>query len=147
MNGGLKNYKYFARLDFWKWNQIIKLHPDDVERTAFEADGGLFEFLFLPEGLPNTVATFERAMKAWIDSQQLSDVHIVQDQVIVGGYTYDHYRENGRKLENALAKEGINPYPRWAGRMGPGTNPEKFSAKIVFNSHKYLILLGQFSFV
>ena len=81
---GLKNYKYFARIDFRKWHRIIQLHPDDVERTTFEADNGLYEFLFLPEGLPNTVATFERAMKAWLDSQQLSDVHIVRDQVRFG---------------------------------------------------------------
>ena len=47
--------------------------------------------MLLPEGLPNTVATFERAMKSWIESHELMDVHIVRDQVIVGGYSFDHY--------------------------------------------------------
>jgi len=105
---GLKNYKYFARINFRDWHHIIQLHPDDIDKTAFEADQKLYEFSFLPEGLPNVVGTFERAMKFWINARQLKDVHTFRDEAIVGGYSYDHYKEIGKKLEKALAKEGIN---------------------------------------
>ena len=33
----LKNYKFFARLNFQEWYHLVKLHPEDIEFTAFQA--------------------------------------------------------------------------------------------------------------
>ena len=41
--------------DYWQ----IKVHPDSQEKTAFTTHQGLYEFLVMPFGLRNTLATFQ----------------------------------------------------------------------------------------
>jgi hypothetical protein len=41
----------------------VDLHPDDKEKTAFSMGQGLWQFTFMPFGLCNAPATFERFME------------------------------------------------------------------------------------
>ncbi|CAM9721378.1 unnamed protein product, partial [Heterosigma akashiwo] len=44
--------KVFTGVDMWKGYWQVPLHEDDVEKTAFNTPFGLYEWLFMPMGLP-----------------------------------------------------------------------------------------------
>lgn len=58
----LSGNKWFSKLDanaaYWQ----IKIHPDDMKKTAFITKYGLFEFMRMGFGLGNDPATFARAI-------------------------------------------------------------------------------------
>jgi Reverse transcriptase (RNA-dependent DNA polymerase) len=54
--------RFFTKLDVqWGYNNI-RIHPDDVEKTAFKTPLGLFESLVMTFGLCNAPATFQTFM-------------------------------------------------------------------------------------
>lgn len=58
----LSGKKVFSTLDFMSGYWQIKMDPDSIEKTAFATEFGLHEFIVLPFGLCNAVATFQRFM-------------------------------------------------------------------------------------
>lgn len=58
----LSGMKYFTSLDLAQAYHQVRLHPDDVPKTAFCTPDGLFEFKVLCFGLTNAPATFQRVI-------------------------------------------------------------------------------------
>lgn len=55
---------YFSEIDMKTGFHQIRVHPDDVEKTAFTTKYGQFEYLVIAMGLYNAPATFHSSMNS-----------------------------------------------------------------------------------
>ena len=100
--------KYFSKIDLQQGYHQIRLHPDNVKKTAFQTKFGSFHFLVMPFGLCNAPATFQRTMNLLLHDHENTQVFI--DDITVFSSTleehYQHLDKRFKKLrdENVYAK-------------------------------------------
>lgn len=54
--------KFFTKLNMGSGYHQVLMHQDDVKKMTFHTHQGLFEFLVIPFGLTNALATFQALM-------------------------------------------------------------------------------------
>ena len=90
----ISSYKYYSCLDLRSAYHCVPLHRRDKIYTAFEANGGLYQFTRLAYGLTNGVACFQRIIDNFIVQNKLKKTHAYLDDVTIGGDTMEEHDEN-----------------------------------------------------
>ena len=62
LSSNLAGMKFFSKLDLVKGYHQVLVSPEDVPKTAIITPFGLFEYLRMPFGFPNSGNTFQRLL-------------------------------------------------------------------------------------
>ena len=82
---------YFSTLDLTSGYNQVPVAEEDIPKTAFVTKYGLFECPYMPFGLSNAPATFQRVMELALQGLQWATCLIYIDDVIVfGGSEGEH---------------------------------------------------------
>ena len=77
------------------------MHENDRPLTAFEADGGLWQFTRLPFGVQNGGSCFQRAMNEFIAKENIPDTFAYFDNLYVCGHDEEEHDKNLEMFQKA----------------------------------------------
>ena len=104
----IAKYKIYSTIDLRSAYYQIPLSENDSPYTAFEADGGLWEFTRMPFGVTNGSACFQRKMDKFVTKY---DTFPFIDNVTICGNSQEEHDENLNKFNIAAEKEGLTLSP------------------------------------
>ena len=103
----LQGAKYFSKIDLRCGYWQIKMHPEDVEKTAFRSRYGSFEWLVLPMGLTNAPATFMHLMHQIFRPFLDKFVVVFLDDVLIYSRTLAEHRKHVRQVLDLLRQHKL----------------------------------------
>ena len=103
----IAQYSVFSTIDLKSAYHQIPIRDSDKIYTAFQANGGLYQFTRIPFGVTNGVACFQRVMNRCIEEESLDGTFAYLDNVFICGHDQQSHDENLSKFKQAAAKLNI----------------------------------------
>ncbi|CAI7779207.1 unnamed protein product [Closterium sp. NIES-54] len=100
----------FSTLDLRQGFNQIRIRKEDVRKTAFHGADGLYEWLFMPFGLRNASAIFQRVMDSVLRGLECAACYI--DDVVIFSRTEDEHVRDVEQTLKALAAAGLTCHPK-----------------------------------
>ena len=103
----LRGARFFTKIDLRSGYHQIRVHPQDVHKTAFRTRYGHFEFLVLPFGLTNAPATFMHLMHSIFREYLDSFIIIFLDDILVYSRGLEEHVTHVRKTLEVLREHQL----------------------------------------
>ena len=149
---------YFSTLDLMSGYWQIRMAPEDINKTAFIINDGLYEFNVMPFGLSNAPATFQRYMDMVLAGLKWQCLLVYLDDICIFSKSFEEHIENLTSTFNRLQNYNLKLKPskcflfqqefKYLGHIvskdGIRTDPDKIRALVEMPAPKNLHELRSF---
>ena len=123
----LQGAKWFSTIDATSGFFQVQNHPDDMDKTAFVCDKGLFAFRVLPMGLRNSPATYQRLMVHIMSPLLYETCLVYLDDCIVYSRTFEEHIQRLDEVLTRMGKSNLKCLPKKC---------QLFSQEVQFLGHR-----------
>ena len=106
---GMREDRYFSKLDLTKGYHQIRVHPTDVHKTAFVTMGPHYEYLRMPFRMVNSGMTVTRAVRQLLDGMENVVDYI--DDLLVHTRTWEEHVQTLKELIKRLKAANLVAKP------------------------------------
>jgi len=103
----LGGYKFFTTLDLMSGYWQMGMHENDIEKTAFKSQHGLWEWTKMPMGLKNAGASFQRMMNEVLAEHIGKICWVYLDDIIIFSSTFTEHMQHVEAVLGTLEKAGL----------------------------------------
>jgi hypothetical protein len=102
----------FSTMDVTSAYNNVPVHPDHIPKTAFCSKYGLFEYEYMPFGMVNSGATFQRLIELVLGSMQWHSAILYVDDIICHAKDFEQHLDRLRQIFIKLRAAGLKLKPR-----------------------------------